>query len=81
MKNDGWSPDRDPEHANWLRQSWQLPSDLQGFLRTFESAGQPPLTFEELRIACQKFMNIRVAQYMPETLRAALIDAGYLMEE
>lgn len=70
-----WSIDGDLENADWIKLSWNLPRELDGFIRYLNVDGQPtPVQ----RKAVDNFMQLPVARQMPKTLHKALVDAELL---
>ncbi len=69
----GWSPDADPEMADWSKRTWDLPTTADEFLSS--------LTHSDHRDFLAEFMKLPAARAMPDSLRRELSDRGLLPTE
>lgn len=77
--SEGWSPDADLKLADWLRQTWTLPTDIVSFLPVLQGRNNAK-TFEEYQQSLDGFMMLNIAQVMPQSLRNELESAGFTFQ-
>jgi hypothetical protein len=73
-----WSPDADPNQADWTKQTWDLPTDLPAFLKLLSRSEVEPIPREELKLLVQAFMRLPAARAMPAALKDSLLGEGLL---
>ncbi len=73
----GWSPDAELRLADWTKQSWQLPRDLEGFLKHLNVQDEELGSSKQV-YAVAAFMELPVAEHMPTPLREKLISVKLL---
>ncbi|MGC4191993.1 MAG: hypothetical protein QM589_12650 [Thermomicrobiales bacterium] len=78
--SEDWSPDADLSLADWLRQTWTLPTDIFSFLPVLQRRNDAQ-TFDECQQSLDGFMTLPIASSMPQKLKDELREVGFVIQE
>lgn len=67
-----WSPDAELRHADWTKQTWDLPTDVDALIRHL--CPDEPENPVAVKLAVLRFMTLPASRAMPDDVKRHLRD-------